>query len=495
MKNFKKVKILLICMILASCAAACSNNEKNPSTNDENSNTEAVAGNGDTVAEDATEPSHWDILGERDFERTNFRILDANDLPDQWDNMPKEEFTGEAINDALITRNMSIEEKFNVTLEYELISNGGVAALKRSVQAGDNAYDMVISRAIGGNLESLTTSGTLHDLASLPYLSLEAPWWSRLMYKNMQFDGKLFFTMGDIVPTIYTGYTAMFYNKEMYQDYGMQDNLYQMVFDGTWTLDVLERITKDVYQDVNGDNVMHAHDDIFGIIVEDNTLAANKLSVSAGINLSTVKDDTIAVDYTSQHVIDRVSRLTDVYRTNRTVYPTQLGGFHELIDITFAGGKSMFLVHFLESAMVNLRSVELNYGILPLPKYDEQQESYISFINPWVFSFVGIPVSADADKSAFIMEAMAYASYETVRPQSYEGMLHYRAARDEESARIIDLIIESSYLDLNAVYNWGTSNDILQKAMYQGGNLVSDFEKAEGRIQTAIDKYIATLAE
>jgi len=142
-----------------------------------------------------------------------------------------------------------------------------------------------------------------------------------------------------------------------------------------------------------------------------------------------------------------------------------------------------------------LRDMEDDYGILPMPKYNEQQESYHSFLNAWNSSFIGVPLHADVDKAGFVMEAMAYASYEMVRPSIYEIALKTKVTRDSESARAIDIIIESSYMDLNGIYNFGNSTEIVRRAIFEKTPLVSAYEAAEGSIASAIERFAAVMSE
>jgi len=383
--------------------------------------------------------------------------------------------------DSLVRRNRYIEERFNVTIDYVHITPGnqGTNTLRNSIRAGEDRYDMVIGKAIAGDLESLATSGYLQNLAAMPYLSLEAPWWSRLMYQNLQFEGNLFFTMGDIVPSMWNAAAAMFVNTQMLMDYGITENLYELVLNGQWTLDALERIKRDVYQDVNQTGTMTLDEDIFGVIIANAVLTSNKVATAAGINLSTFRNDTIAVDFTDQSVLERVTRLAEVFHT--PLYPPHG---------PFLDNRALFLVHWLESGIHQLRAMEQDFGILPMPKFDEHQGNYISFINPWASAFVGVPLNADTERAAFVMEALGYASYSMVRPAAYDITLHHRAARDEESTQMIDIIIETSYLDLNGIYNWGGSTGILNRAIFFGEPLISGIEAATGAIESAIQAYI-----
>lgn len=500
--KLKKVKAILLALsisaaiLLAACQPNDDNNGNNIDANINGGNINVAGGNGNNGENgynngDDIVASHWDTLGGRDFDGMTFTILDANPNPTIWANVPSEEMAGEAINDALLRRNTFIEETFGVNFEFVQIvgENTGTNTLRNSILAGEDTYDMVIARVMGGDMAALATGGMLLNLIDMPYLSLEAPWWSRLMYQNMQFDGTMFFSMGDIVPAMYNAPAAMFFNRQMMLDHGRDDNLYELVLYGRWTLDELERITRDVDQDIDQNGTMYALEDIFGVVVERLALTSSGLAASAGINLSTIRDGEIVVDLGTQFVADRVARLHEVFGRE---YDWG-GATVNIIRHTFYEGRAMFLGHYLESGTRFLRGMEQDYGIVPMPKFNEQQESYVSFLNAWNSVFVGVPLNANADNSAFIMEALAYGSYTMVRSAVHDVVLEHIVARDEESARMIDIIIETSYLDLNSIYNWGGSTDVLRNAIFDGASLISELEARQGQIESAIAAYMNTI--
>ena len=150
---------------------------------------------------------------------------------------------------------------------------------------------------------------------------------------------------------------------------------------------------------------------------------------------------------------------------------------------------------FLATCMIVptwLRGMADDFGILPQPKWDENQKSYVSYLNGWGNGYVGIPANADIDKSAFVTEAMAYAGYEMLREPVYEITLSAKVSRDEESARIIDIIIETAFADLGSVYNFGGTQDIIVQAILNNKDFVSAYEKNEPKIQKDIEKFIAS---
>lgn len=473
----KKKMLFLLISISISITAACSNGGE-PAGGEEKPPFET---GGEELPGLFAEESYYDKLGERDFSGDTFTILSGTGI---FFYNQSEEFTGDPINDAVIMRNKLIEEKYNIKIEYIDRDDVGTA-LKGSVAAGEYWADMMISSIIA--MSGYAQNNLLYNVAAMPYLSLDSPWWSKLIYDNMTFDGKLYYTTGDISPGMYQAPAAMYVNHSLLQDYGIADNLYELVYSGKWTFDVVERICKDMDTDLNQDGKMHADDDFYGFIQQDNTLTSNTFCAGLGIKLSAIKENTIEVDLISPNSIEKIDKLAGFLK--KASYNQQ----NDIITKTFHDGRAVFLTHYLESALLYLRTMENDYGILPLPKYDEAQESYISSLNPWNPSSVGVPMIVDPEKAGFLLEAMAYASYELIRPNVYELVLKTKFARDTESAGIVDLIIETSYLDLNSVYNFGGSTDIVRNAIFDKKPLVSAYEKAAAKIEKAVSQYIEAL--
>jgi len=485
MKNIK-IAALLILICLAVIYAACSQ-DKTATTEGGQSAPEITDESVET-----TEESYYDKLGERDFGGGIFMIIDSSHHPDLHINMPDEEgVNGDPINDALYNRDKLIEDKYNVNIKYTLIHGfgDGCKALERSVLSGTHEYDLLVSPVFGNSLDAISTRNVLHNMIGAPYLSLTSPWWSKMIYENMQFNNKLFYTGGDIFLPSYSQCPAVImYNKKLFRDHGIEDNLYSLVFDGKWTLDALNAIIKDRDTDLNSDGKMHADDDFYGLISQNITVAMGFYLAGVGVNFSTVNNENITVDLTSPLTLNKIDKLSEMIE--RYTYRDQ----EDPIQKTFKGNRALFLTHCMISPQLNLRDMDEDYGILPMPKWDEAQPSYISFINAWGSGFVGVPLNADLEKSAFLTEAMAYAGYEYLRRPVYDITFKAKGARDEESERIIDIIIETAYLDIGSVYNFGGTQEILLDAIVDNKPFVSAYEKKEGNIARDIEKFIASMS-
>ena len=90
-----------------------------------------------------------------------------------------EEQNGEVVNDAIFARNLAVEERLNIELEYHLEPgafdqrNTWVQALSSSITAGDGAYDISAGYSMAG--VSLASKGMCLPLTDQEYLDFDKP--------------------------------------------------------------------------------------------------------------------------------------------------------------------------------------------------------------------------------------------------------------------------------------------------------------------------------
>jgi hypothetical protein len=156
---------------------------------------------------------------------------------------------------------------------------------------------------------------------------------------------------------------------------------------------------------------------------------------------------------------------------------------------------SLFCTEVLSHARA-FREMTADFGLLPHPKYDENQSQYLTFMIDTVPAF-GIPVTAkDPERTGRFMEAMTGVSAETIIPAYYNISLQGKFTRDEDSIEMLDIIRNGRVFDLSVLYNWaGYYNAIITYGCSRDGtNPATIFERNEGRVVTAIqntlDKYL-----
>ena len=74
---------------------------------------------------------------------------------------------------------------------------------------------------------------------------------------------KAILAVGDLALSSLTGTYCYFYDKTDAETYKLE-NLYDVVWEGRWTLDYLMNVTKDIYEDLNG-NGERDSDDYYGM--------------------------------------------------------------------------------------------------------------------------------------------------------------------------------------------------------------------------------------
>ncbi|MBQ4605213.1 MAG: extracellular solute-binding protein [Clostridia bacterium] len=473
MKKCTALLLLLAMLVSGLSCAGCS---------DAGQTGETTADAGETIAaETLPETEYTDILGERDFGGADFHMAGINTA------FSLGEQTGEAINDALYTRDQLLEETYNVKIVTTPYENDAILTdVKNLVQAGDPLYDMVV-HTISNTLKTLGTGGMLLDINTLPTIDLTQKWWSTYANTNLQVGGKLLFTTGDITPTYYNIPYAIGFNMKLASD--QNNDLYSLVREGTWTLDKFGELCLQYTLDLDGDGKMTNADQV-GYAHVRTEITSLCHYIGCGFTLNTVDEDgKILVDLGGDNSVTAIQKLSDIFGSIKDNYFTM----DDPIPM-FHAGQALFYGNSMTSLILKFRDMEDDFGFLPLPKWDEQQENYRTSVNTWTAGYIGVPKTiADPDRTGFMMEAMAYMSNKHVRPAAYDNMLFAKVARSEEAAEMLDIIYDSVYLDANYVFNFGGSGTAVFQAIMDGKPFVSSYESVKQKIDTSIADLEANL--
>lgn len=166
------------------------------------------------------------------------------------------------------------------------------------------------------------------------------------------------------------------------------------------------------------------------------------------------------------------------------------------------GFGAMATVRILELEAGAIRNMEQEFGVVPMPKYDEAQSGYRTLLHDQ-FTVLCVPTTVtgeNLDMVSAVMEAMASASYKTVRPAYYETTLRTKIAQDPQSAEMFDIIVDNIYIDAGIIYTNALSSfhDRYRQIMGSGKNTVTSqyksvvrsAEKALGKMVQKLDKIV-----
>ena len=187
-----------------------------------------------------------------------------------------EEADGDIVYDAIIERNHMVEERLNVEFVYDISNfayDGVYPDLEKIIMAGDDVYDIIAEQQYGMLLAA--TNNLLCDFydSSINDFS-QVYWWEEYMEQiQLNLDAR-YIVAGDYFLDVVEVASAVFVNRNLYeQHYESMDTLYQLVFDGKWTIDALGQYIKEFSIDVDGDGKL-APGDVYAMNFSRNSMDA-----------------------------------------------------------------------------------------------------------------------------------------------------------------------------------------------------------------------------
>ncbi len=478
MKHANSSARLLLCLAAALLITACADASE-PAADTVSASDTAPTTQTPGVTEDIAIP---DVPADADFNGHTFTFLITGNTENNWqkNDFHAPEENGDVFNDARYRRNLAVEERFNIKIatdeQYGQTkgAGSGYKTIEKSVMAGDTAYDA--GMIAGYDCATLAYSGLLYDLCDLPYIDLSQRWWDQRVNEDLTINGKLYYTTGDISTADNDATGAILFNKKIVQDYDLPDP-YAMVREGKWTISAMVEMGKGIAADINGD-AKYDKNDRYAAIIWDDTMMG--IINAAGVKCATVRDDgTLELTFYNERLLSMFEQYRDAYYDNAQAYAYQRVSY----DITdpvsmFANDQSLFFFQLLD-LVTYFRDMKTDFGILPLPKLDEEQERYYSTVGSWHSVFLCAPaVQADAERTGIILEALAAESYNTVTPAYYEKTLIGKYIRDDESEEMLDIILSSHVYDLGWFYQIGKyCDEVLYMWMEKDEDLTSRYEK------------------
>ena len=400
-----------------------------------------------------------------------------------------DELTGEALNDATYNRNKAIEEKYNCVIEEINVADQGSAntMLNKAVKAGDAAYDVMLCRM--QSYQNLGATGTIIDLNELEYIDFSNPWWDQNSVKDLSILNKRFMVCSDITISDNGATGVLVFNKKLLSENGMEDP-YKLVKEGNWTLEKFFSMTKAVSKDLNGDGEMDANDR-YGFFYQRDTV----LSFLNGSGERVGKKDENDVPYIT---IGSESSISNITYTFEYLYDQAScfnvmhlpGDFNVGMDNMFQSDQGLFMWIRMVN-IVPLRSMPTDFGVLPIPKKDANQNYYSCDVNSWTGLGITVPTTVvDKEKMGIFLEAYAAESYKRVKPAYYDLLLSGKVARDDESLEMLDIIFGNRTYDIGAIGTYGTLNEVIYLVMNYDMNVTSWVEKRMPKAEKDIAKLI-----
>jgi len=484
----KRTLSMILAALLISQLTACGSSEQV-----DNDTIDIPSGDAETTApagETSGVPEGTDFEGET---VNIWYTTKASSVAETFVDLDPEQ-SGDILDDAIFDANVAVEEKLNLNLEF---FNSGVPTsntgteIRKLILADDTSYD--VYHGVQWNCRDLVLEGLFYDVGDAPYLSLDKPWWDSDYMDAMSIgDDRVFALIGDYAVDRTRCLACIYYNKNMFEDfYGDGDALYQEVIDKKWTHDRLAEISAEVYSDVNNDGKAD-RDDILGYCINDyNNL--DGLFFGSGVRVSERnKDGYPTLVLNNENTVDAITSLYSLVFETEGVY---FSGPKYEEDVKnrnkFAEGTSMFLHGFFYTAEA-MRDMKDNYGIVPAPLLDEDQENYQSILHN-IMRIMFLPNNCQkVDAVCAALEELSFEGYQNVLPQYYDVLMKNKYARDDVSAEMIDIIRDTLLTDIGVIYSFNNLGNIHRLLIQEkSSNFASKYASSEEAALAKIQEYIA----
>ena len=385
-------------------------------------------------------------MEQKDYGGREFRISVSEKYTDE---MWVEEETGDVCNDAVYNRNLKVEDYFNVkivpVITPSATNESQVDMITKTLLAGEDAFDLtaVYTYLAGGP----ALEGLYHSWDNVPGVDLTREWWIQSANEAFTINGKQYVAVGDLsITTLLLSY-AVFFNQRLAENYQFP-NLYQTVLDGDWTIDMLIEYSKDLYQDLNNDGKTDQND-AYGFAADNVT---NLDAYTAAFDIPLTEKDPNGYPVACVD-LDRLQTAAEKVYSLYYDTPSYIGyGSGDEITV-FANGNTAFLTTWINNSFSTLRDMQDDYGILPYPKLDENQEHYYSNSMD-NYSLLSVPKTVkDLEFVGTVTEAMTRESSYSVVPAYYDVALTSKYARDEESVAMLDIIMDGRQYDFSILHS------------------------------------------
>ena len=489
----KWISFLLALLMLAAVVVGCTTgNNPNETTNSEKES-------GDSGSDDTNDEFKTSVPDDLDCEGYEYVILNSgvNEIGGLLNDIFIEcSDKLDSVSEAMYHRNTAIEEQYKVTLS-ETIDASGVIKQKvsDSFHAGTDDYSLV--NVIGNLIYTMATEGTLYNLNKLDYVDLTKPWWTQGSVEDYSLRNQLYYASSDLSICDDEATCIVMYNTTVASNYKLEsaDEMYDLVADGKWTWEKMFTMAKKVGSGGdNGDSVL-SDGDKFGIIAIDWAYIAMMIAGEQRFSIKN-EEDVPEIAFGSEEFVDVLDQLVEYTKAKRTFLAPQYDGTFK--QDHFRTDNALMIMQVV-AHIRNSRDMESDFAVLPMPKLNEQQENYYSYVNR--VTYIGVPSTIlNTEWVGGITEALTAKSREVVIPEYYNVALSERFMRDEGSKRMIEYIYGHTVYDqLVSTLCWDTTFGVFTSMLKSRSNMVVNVinkysNGINNMIQEAADAY-AELAE
>lgn len=452
----KRVLSLILCFLtvcsLLTGLISCATGE--PET--EQTDAQTVP-DGAESEQETTDPAYTCDLPALDYGQAELTVIYLN-RDGRSDEMYTDKYGSGALSDAVYERNIAVERQLGVKMLFTSVDANLISEVERDIKGHTGAIDIVVNGT--SSAVNPAISGEYLDLSRLENINLSKHYWTQGYNDMVTYteNRRQFLATGSMALSLFRFTYLTIYNKTVFDNMHETD-LYEIVLNKKWTLDYQNNLITGHYVDLDGDS-KRSDGDFYGFVTG-TCVSVDPYMVATDCHLIVRDPDT--GDWIFNE--DALAPLTDIADKTRALYKNEATytfdgassddtGLNNIVKC-FARGNSMtatIMFWNMEHCFDELAS--MTYGIAPIPKFNEEQENYYTYVQDQVSCFGLSAGVAGGDTRremlAAVLESLAYNSYVMVRPAYYDISLSSRYMQDPESKVILDLMFDSLSFDFSS---------------------------------------------
>ncbi len=426
-----------------------------------------------------------------------FRILNGrNGLPSTA--VDAETLTGSVLSDKIFNRNYNVETRLNITIEEirDTAENVFETAC-RSVMADEDVYSAVWNSA--SYMGAMAANGYLVTSDYLVEMDMEKPWWNKEATEALSVDQKSFLIFGDLQLSYYDAHAMVGVNMEMIEKIDGMPNPYELVDNGTWTVSKMLEMAQAATSDIDGNQAM-TYEDRYGAAIDRDAILPFIFGCDTNMSAKDSYDLPVITCIDNEKFFDVYTLITQsMYNRSTSMYVCEDNEADNMTDLDmFKNERSLFVVTTV-GELNELRYMDCEFGVLPMPKYWADQKEYVSYISGEDIWALGIPASSrNFLRTGVILENLGAETWREggVRDTYVDSTLEFKYVNDEKSRENLHTILSSGRFDLLEVYGWGElSETVVEEAASASEKLMSTLAQNERSVRADLADFIEKISE
>ncbi len=408
------------------------------------------------------------------------------------------------ISKAIVGRNLIVEDELGIIINLfplDAKDRGDTSKLQNAINRGTKLFDFAL-QMYGGLSTMLQTKGMLVDLQSIETMNLSKSWWNQNANEEYTIYGTQYAAVGDICFFSLGGPLVIYFAKDMVLNHNLKDP-YELAESGMWTLDKMNEMATQVSGDLDGDDKIE-DTDRFGLIAGTSTFCYFMLTTGNRLT-GRSPDGDITVTINTEFAIKSYEKIKEILgndaicrNLNINIMASKYNEhFHEEYAFPKMKNNEVLFMSFPILGALDMGMRDINFGIVPNPKYDLTQKEYISFADSTFSDCLIVPggkITPDLDMIGYVIDSMGYYAQKYITPAFIDVSVRSRGVRDEISAVWVKRVIDSQIFDVGYIFNWGSMISLFDSDALTGAtSFASSYKELESKITASLENSLSNM--